>query len=214
MGCDIHLYVERKEATGWVGVEPPANWSAGSLEITNEPIKSYDAGKWFWDRNYELFAWLADVRNYHEQTPLATERGLPVDVSTAVKGESDECGCDGHSHTWFTVAELMAGLERLVTKHGGAVNVIDYAQWKASGAAHPKEWCRSSSAPNISEADFADGKRPLIRREDPLAWAGFTIECEWSVPGSVSFDRFKKLLSHLTTIGAPDEVRLVFWFDN
>ncbi len=217
MGCDIHLFVEIKSADGtWQHVAPPENWDSwGNMEVNPDPkVSSYSREKWFSDRNYELFAWLADVRNYHDQEPLAKERGLPADASAKVKAESDHWGTDGHSHTWFTVAELMAGLDGLVTKHGGAINVIDYAQWKASGDAFPPGWCKSSNAPNISEAEFAAGKRPEIRKGDPLAWAGFTIECEWTVPGRVAFERFAKLLANLTTIGAPDSVRLVLWFDN
>ncbi|UOF77352.1 hypothetical protein [Caudoviricetes sp.] len=214
MGCDIHLYVERNEGGNWAQALPPADWCSNRLERTTKEIKSYDQGKWFWDRHYELFAWLADVRNYHDQEPLADKRGLPENVSAPVKAESDDYGCDGHSHTWFTVAELMAGLEGLVAKHGGAINVIDYAEWKASGSAFPRSWCKSSSAPNISEADFAAGKRPQIEKGSPLAWALFTIECAWEVPGRVAFERFSKLLAELTKLGDPKDTRLVFWFDD
>lgn len=213
MGCDIHLYVEKKTDGAWLNVSPPDLWDSwGNLEVNPDPaVSHYSREKWFSDRNYELFAWLADVRNYHDQAPLAGERGLPSDASEHVKRESDKYGVDGHSHSWFTVAELMAGLETLVTKHGGAVNVVDYAQWKASGGPFPRSWCQSSTAPNISEAEFAAGKRPDLQGRPPF---GFTIECAWEVPGKVAFERFAKLLTELTKLGDPRDVRLVFWFDN
>ena len=210
MGCDIHLHVERKTEGTWEQVPPPKGWSERDLAVVDREIESWE-GDWFGDRNYALFAWLADVRNSHGNPPLAPERGLPSDVSAKVKEESD--GWDGgHSHSWFTVAELMAGLESLVVKHAGLVKEDVYNKWKASGESFPEEWCQGSSAPAITEAEYRQGVRPELR--PALAWAGFYVRCAWEVTGKESFVRFVKLLGELTKLGTPDDVRIVFWFDN
>src|SRR5581483_6649473 len=113
MGCDIHAFIERRErdANGrpasWVHVPAPV--------VPDEPENEYD----FFDdgsrrpvpadigRKYDLFALLADVRNRGEIEPIAPPRGLPEDVSEPVRRESDVMGADGHSHSWFTLEELL-----------------------------------------------------------------------------------------------------------
>ncbi len=87
MGCDIHAYAEIKAAVGW-------------QEKT--PDEFFDL------RNYGIFGFLADVRNYSDVTPLAAPKGLPADMSLAVREKADEWECDAHSHSWFKLSELLA----------------------------------------------------------------------------------------------------------
>ena len=83
MGCDIHSYVEvrkngRWECQGW---NPFDDW-----------------------RNYGIFGFLADVRNYSHSPVITEPRGLPADVSAEVLEESDG---DAHTASWLTIAELL-----------------------------------------------------------------------------------------------------------
>ena len=105
MGCDIHLYVEKQVEGKWHAVTA-GNWNHETLEPGENRRETYlddeerAAGRipndWFGDRNYELFAFLADVRNYQRLTsPICQPKGLPSDVSDAVKKESEGWGCDG-----------------------------------------------------------------------------------------------------------------------
>jgi hypothetical protein len=153
MGCDIHLYVEKKVDGNWVAVkgknpriEMYREWAKraieredleyakrmetqalkienGSAEKEEEDDydKAYDAPQvlegWAYDgRNYDLFAILADVRNgrgfagfYTGEgfNPISDAKGLPEDVSSEVKAESDRWDCDGHSHSYFNLKELV-----------------------------------------------------------------------------------------------------------
>jgi hypothetical protein len=86
MGCDIHSYAEKRVNGKWELI----------------PFEPFD-----W-RNYGMYGFLADVRNYSDVPPLAKPRGLPDDVSADVKAESDHWDCDGHSHSWLSVGELSA----------------------------------------------------------------------------------------------------------
>lgn len=195
MGCDIHMYVERRGPEGWEHVSPE-QWGG------------------FHDRNYELFAWLAGVRNYHGQTPLDDPRGVPQDASVHVKQEEERWGSDGHSHTWLVVSELRAGLDNLVVHHAGIVDEVHYLKWKDSGADYPDSWCQGTSVPVISEADYLRGERPETPSQPDWLKGKFGIQCEWSLSGTVSFSRFHKLLDGVSKLGGPEDVRLVFWFDN
>jgi hypothetical protein len=84
MGCDIHLHVEVKIEGKW------QNWTAPNL-----------------DRNYDLFAKMADVRNYNQGTvPISKPKGLPEDISVVTKLSYDHWGVDGHSHSWLGYGAL------------------------------------------------------------------------------------------------------------
>ena len=88
MGCDIHAHVEYRHATGaWVYVP--------ELEL-------------FDYRNYNLFGWLAGVRNYSAVPPIAAPRRLPVDVSPEIAHALDGWGSDAHSVSWLSLEELQA----------------------------------------------------------------------------------------------------------
>ena len=116
MGCDIHMYAEVKKNNKWskVGDVFENMWYSKDRELSdwNKPLTDtpYDG------RNYDLFAILADVRNGHgfagcvtgeRFNPISEPKGLPDDVSKKIKKESDKWDGDGHSHSYFTVKELL-----------------------------------------------------------------------------------------------------------
>jgi hypothetical protein len=106
MGCDIHAHVEqRDQATG--------QWR----KVTDLfPLDDFDRkfyGKEMGDepfgwRNYGMFGFFADVRNYSHSPVLAPCRGVPDDASPEVRDDWEEWGVDAHSATWYSVAELLA----------------------------------------------------------------------------------------------------------
>jgi hypothetical protein len=86
MVCDIHTYIEQQDPDGtWHRVEWPGE---GPFDLTD----------------YGMFAFLAGVRNYAAVPPIAAPRGLPSDVSPALRKESDDV--EWHSHSWLSVPEL------------------------------------------------------------------------------------------------------------
>jgi hypothetical protein len=85
MGCDIHAYAEVRRDGRW--------------ECAQEVFDC---------RDYGLFGWLANVRNYSAVPPLAAPRGLPNDASTDVRKEAEGWDGDGHTHSWLSAAELLA----------------------------------------------------------------------------------------------------------
>lgn len=111
MGCDIHLYTERKyEREGKYPI-----WICRDHYILNEYYilypefeneKEYKIKPIYNNRDYTLFAALVGVRNDGTIEPISAPRGLPEDVSRVVYQESQSWGSDGHSHSWLTAAEL------------------------------------------------------------------------------------------------------------
>lgn len=84
MGCDIHGFVEVKKDGKWL------------------VYSQIDR-----DRDYKLFAKMANVRNFDSHVePISDPRGLPDDVSEVAKIESDYFDSDGHSHSWLSKEEI------------------------------------------------------------------------------------------------------------
>ena len=121
MGCDIHVFVEKKEDdSGFVWGLDASIESEWATEIRNsedfeqetinisgcnEPVpvpqESIDV-----TRNYALFGVLADGVRW--DSPIAfKQRGVPKDVSYSVEAANISWQGDGHSHSWVTTAELL-----------------------------------------------------------------------------------------------------------
>lgn len=102
MGCDIHIYRERRIN---------GNWETDTdVEISNieEDYKSYESGCGWFNRNYHVFAAFSNVRSYDNLpvSPPAENRDFPddvTDINAACKAQWDS---DGHSHGWLSLGEL------------------------------------------------------------------------------------------------------------
>ncbi len=210
MGCDIHLFVERLVDGKWCHVPAPDRWDNDKLALVASAaeVPSW-ARSWFGDRNYNLFSWLAGVRNDGgKNTPLAKPRGVPRNASIEVRRERRRWGVDAHSASRFTVAELQAGLVGLVVRYSGQVDEMTYLSWKVSKADFPDSWFGSSSGHDpVPELAYLNGERARAGRKT-------AVVCHWSLPAERCFQRFASLVAELAKLGEPDSVRIVFWFDN
>ena len=166
MGCDIHSYVEVKQANGtWhapLGFQTDSN--RPYPEIYEDAEYTTNAPSPVNDRNYDLFGFLAGVRR--DTTPALTWlgidggwggyshlRGLPEDMAGFTATEWEAWHEDGHSASWLTIAEL---------KHALVASMI------------------------VGEAEY------------------FSESLQWSIAQ----------IEHATFPTPPEDVRLVFWFDN
>ena len=124
MACDIHFFTER-----WTSdnkYEGPKDLSdlrdsklEEILENTEPNYRWVSADTWSKDdswyademyngRSYYLFAILADVRNGSGGIePIDYPRGIPDDASSGYKYVVDRWDGDGHSHSYFTLDELI-----------------------------------------------------------------------------------------------------------
>ncbi len=85
MSCDIHTIVEVKKENTWVGVE--------------------ECPKEFSERNYSMFAFLANVRNRF-MTKGFEPKGFPEDMSEQSRELAEKWDSDMHSKSYLTLKEL------------------------------------------------------------------------------------------------------------
>jgi len=118
MGCDIHLYVEKLDRGVWTFVAPQVG-KCPDCEGTGEPYHKLEStrccwscnGKglreidWYEGRNYTLFGVLAGVRGGEAQ--IDDPRGVPDNMSNTVDEIHWAGAPDIHSHSWFTLKELL-----------------------------------------------------------------------------------------------------------
>lgn len=143
MGCDIHFYVERRVDGRWTTAD---TWEPSKYDDTGGLHVDYKKA-FYSSRNYDLFGILADVRNGRwfagvdtgeGFVPISAPRDLPDDVTPDVRRASDDWGGDGHSHSFFTVAELLAYDWTQTTVHRGWVDPVNWAQHRDNGK--PRTW--------------------------------------------------------------------------
>lgn len=240
MGCDIHVYVEKKIGDTWFPITPlehnPDYEEQYGDSAWNHPLRlnhySYDIG-----RNYRVFAMLAGVRNGigfasvktgEPITPISQPRGLPNDVSPEVKTESDEWGCDGHDHSWLTLAELDAvPWKQNQVRLCGFVDPREFQQYEEKG--EPDTWSYPLDRRGY-HAVTNDEMRELIATHEldkpESEWSRTTIggtlyltEVAWSHTWADVAEELLASMEKLRVAGAaegfePDQLRYVFWFDN
>jgi hypothetical protein len=211
MGCDVHMYAEKRsrdpagEPGAWTFVAPETGTDESIPELM--PRGVYES------RNYILFAALAGVRNSWNLKPVVAPRGVPADASPEYAGLVAEAGPDGHSHSWLTLAELLRHEWGQLVPVSGYVDRNGYGEWlsrEKKGA--PREWWHGHAGTRVVS------EPAMLRRwADKELDAGTVCRClvSWEEPLMVFVDDFVGLTLHqLHRHGAPDDVRIVFFFDN
>lgn len=192
-----------------------------------------DAGllvSWNIDRHYDLFAVLADVRNGSGFAgvdtgdgfvPISPPRGLPDDMSPVMAKTAIELL--EHTPTWLLLSDLKLyaanQLQTRSTKARGVVNPVQFQEWKENG--RPSSWCGGVSGPFVTHIDHTRMDE-LIRSDSAVLTAqkdfqqpSFYTQVEWPVTYKEAVGEwFDKWIPMLETIGADNDVRLVFWFDS
>lgn len=239
VGCDIHFFVERRNGDGtWHTADAwePDEYEPNRIRVPYEKSFCHD-------RSYSLFSILANVRNGYGFAgvdtgdgflPIAEPRGMPNDASPEVAAEAESWDGDGHSHSYFTVAELLAFDWTQMTTRRGVLDLAEYVQWnrwRRKYGEQPESWCGDITGRSIVVVD--DGP-PVVARLKPLIQnmdartpeqinaaaremgVGYTnVRCAWTVPYYMTCEHFwSRTIPRLLRLGKPEEVRAVFWFDN
>ena len=194
MGCDIHLYVEKKVGTKWVCLNPMTY-----CPFADKLYEERTLDKIFRDRNYELFGWLAQVRCEQENSFEA--KGFPFDSSQEVKKEYLDWDKDAHSASYLTLRELK---ENMI----GTINV--------SGQMDANQWIRLQK--EAKEGNY-DSLYPHCAWSSMSEYVNFSID----IPIEHQFKRFKDICMAFmekytwereSRKHDAESVRIVFWFDN
>lgn len=179
-------------------------------------------------RNYDLFAMLAGVRNGRGFAgcktgegfvPIAEPKGVPEDASPGYAWEAERWDCDGHSHSWLTVAELLAYDWDQRTERSGVIGSAQFARFLRDRK--PSSWSGDVWGRNIRHvsneemAAAAKGVSPATDGEYENNADGLVTRVNWGVTYRECAGEFlTKTLPALQALGAPDDVRLCFFFDN
>jgi hypothetical protein len=203
MGCNIHLFTEAFATTNsvksWYNCD---NWRLNRYyEPNNDDGEfEYTVRSIYRDRDYSLFAVLADVRNYGDDACIDSPRGLPEDVSTAIEKESNRWDGDGHSHSYFTLAELKEFRKHHgTTQYAGLVSPDD-AEMLDSRTGTPRSWCQGTS-------DKSWVHRTWVVDGSPLDGLIASVDKRMR-------DEFYIWRDEVDTTEYEGMFRIVFWFDN
>lgn len=231
MGCDVHMYVERKVNNVWTAISgespykkmykeiydnsPNDEWARNAYQMECNPV--YEG--WIYnDRNYTLFSILANVRNGidkiflgpatgHQAKPISNPKGIPDDVSDKVRKCYDDFGRGSHSTSYFTLKQLKEyNLDEEIT-YVGLVDRKEYARYLKNG--NPESWCGGSNAKLISNQDMEDWINGKVEFHEMfvqtlLRWKNDAHDC--------GLENIIRQLENLEE--NPDNIRIVFWFDN
>jgi len=166
MGCDIHMKIEVNQNGGWRNA-----WA--------------DLPEGIDDRNYNLFAIFADVRNGTwgpELTPISEPRGLPKDCSL------DENDVGDHSFSWVGLDELLEYPWDTDYTYCAYVSDEDAKALAAGEIREPHSYAAYST--HGKQVSWTSNVRSAVR--------------DWPTV----------FLPELLKLGEPDKVRLVFGFDS
>ncbi|MBH9645074.1 hypothetical protein [Burkholderia vietnamiensis] len=222
------MYVEKLIDGKWVA---QGNFSRNEDGWIDGGMKIYDG------RNYDLFAMLADVRNGRGFAgcktgegfnPIAEPKGIPDDASDEFKAIAEQWGCDGHSHSYLTLRELLDYDWTQETGKQGWLSIPEWEQWSRwnRNRGHgPNSYCgfviggavRHISAEDADALfkDVAWADRERVAAEHPSTYAQAT----WGTPyyraaGQFMDEAMSKLLKLAGGSSGIDDVRIVFFFDN
>ena len=209
MGCDIHLYVERKHDGQWYS----ADYFVPSVSYVPDqwgqvPKQKYDRVEMYGKRNYALFATLANVRNYGNTAYISEPKGLPDDVTEFVKAEWEDWGFDAHSCSYLTLRELLDFHEAgHPLKRRGMLSPEQLKEFDQGIL--PTHWCQGSSTPGYEFREWEEENNVLVPLINKLK-----ERCDdLNVIYDFAWDSTYQLMRHETYEKAKN-IRIVFWFDN
>jgi len=241
MGCDIHLFVEKRVGGNWI---PADKWVPDKESERKDALKVPCGNRYYDGRNYDLFAILADVRNGRGFAgidmgdgfdPISDPKGLPLDVTAEVQSEFESWGVDAHSASFHTLKDLLEYDWTQVTKLRGVVSAVEYYEWRRWNRDHgesPEGYCGSVGGAKVlflpvremerqiqdlekqhldeNYADFRKMKK-IIETEMKDCFC----KIEWEQPYYKTCRRFwSDVIPRLLRLGKPEDVRIVFFFDN
>jgi hypothetical protein len=207
MGCDIHLWAEVRKDGQWekVGrIWPNSRWTEGNT-IEDEPEQGYYWGPmtdqpYQGGRGYGLFGILAGVRA-RDMVSLGKPRGIPPDASTEYRRLAER-STDWHSHSWWTVAELIAW--PCWQMPAGFEKDMDDPVWRKQYALHMEAGKRKAEMTEEEKRAGSEAFGELVDRIPQRIWTA----ADYAGPF------YRETIPRLLDLGAPEDVRIVFFFDN
>lgn len=189
MGCDIHAFFEIKIKGNWEFL----------LNFDDFYRKNY------FYRDYEVFAFLADVRNRYGIIPISQPRGFPNDASCDPYSIFKHYRDDLHSTSHILLKEIFDIKDQWFYKTCG-VTPEQFSIFLDVG--RPIEYFHYASTPQVSPSEMAE-----ICRVDPKkdCWT----KIGWRESIKDHFDEwFKDAKTKLEPLGPLEDMRMIFGFNN
>lgn len=197
MGCDIHMMVEVKKTINndekWVSYDHFRKNPYFGVFDDEDELERVDL---YSSRNYVTFSQLCGVRSYFDDSPrISNPRGVPSDSCNYISDEVKKWDGDGHSHSFATLAEIIAFRANLApTKFKGMISQQQARELDNEGK-KPESWCGWTSNDSYVHREWEDVVDALKPIEDALEKRA--LENWW----------------HKDSIQA-ENIRIVFFFDN
>jgi len=213
MGCDIHMYVERKVGQKWCRVSEKKGITHPYYEeALNDKAKNYFNRKtWTTGRNYKLFGLLAGVRS-SVFLPFFSPRGLPSDLSAGCKREWKLGETDWHSASYLTLTELLS-IQDKIEDVPCFLDVSSFREYKKTGKL-PEFY---HHYPPVGVIPVSNEKMERIMElASFLDESQYWTQVENKVPvKEISKTFFVDIIAAMQALSKnTDKVRCVFWFDN
>lgn len=190
MGCDIHLYKEKKVNGQWVTAD---DWGLSNWADEGEVCKSDN----YPGRNYATFGALS--KGVRFEVPFGFEpRGMPFNACDKVTQEKELWGCDGHSHSYISLSELREFAEFIKTE------TLSVSGMKDAAGLEALQKTIDAGNPNWELL------YPYCRWTNQAGHMNF----ELNVPADFYIGRDIEGLISLFDGMEGEDFRIVFWFDN
>lgn len=217
MGTDIHMIAEVRKNGVWHTILDNIFIGWGGTSFHEETCVPYS------DRNYNLFAILAGVRNGtgfagcrigEKFNPISETKGYPEDMCK----DSESYLSYEHSASWLTLKEIFDFDWNQIHRRYGVLSEEEYKNTVMKGK-YPDNWCGGISGRNISvipESEMVDLIQGLIPHEEgkhyytgcyfnPLPYSDYAEDF---------LEAMEKLKVFVPENGTLEDVRIVFDFDS
>jgi hypothetical protein len=187
----------------------------GSKMASNIGIPGKTINSWYDDRNYLIFAVLANVRNWHNEIePISIPRGIPEDISA----ESLLRLSNEHSASWLSLEEVyLYDWDKKITK-SKTFSKKEWLLYKQSGNVNPHPLAVIQFPGDLNSTVVSNKEMDQIIN-DPERLnnnLNYITEFTWEEPITPrSADFLNKMESVEDWCQTnPDSIRLVFDFDS
>ena len=190
MGADIHSFVEIRKEGKWELLEEKV-FPGYNEEKLSEPFR--------W-RSYSLFGFLADVRNYSNCKPISENKGLPYDSEYLNSESDDNFGYGGQKGT--------------ATKKDDIRNDGNYHSFSWLSLKELLDFDYDSTFEDLRYTSQLVNDKGIVYGSNGAAVAKLGEGKNISYREHLSGSGFFEDLEVLKTLGFPEDVRVVFYFDN
>jgi len=197
MGCDIHIYTEKKRKDKWLCCDyyTVNHWydeDDTDEDSWEQPFNHTD----FYDgRNYELFGALAGVRR--EDISHISPKGFPDNASKECLEDFTQWGSDAHTPSWLTLTQLKEHQYSIGSTIKRSCMISPEQAKDLERGIKPNNWCGWTNQTEYVHAEWEDEGNPLDEFMQQL-------------------NDFMKMRFYSYELDQMDDndFRVVFWFDN